>query len=197
MAQRPINKSNNRRPRRATASDSEIKFLDVYSNLSTISWEGNNIDITSLIPQGVSQNERVGNVIRLEHIKYKFTVKNNASTGAGVRVIVFYDHQNTYVSLADLLDDQTSGLNYTTFRDRNQLYRFTIISDKTYSVDGIWKNKLYVEQSNKINKLTRYLFSGTTVSSGSLRVLFVSDRALTATAKMGCTGSIRLLYTDQ
>lgn len=130
-------------------------------------------------------------------LQYKFTVKNNASTGAGVRVIVFYDKQNTYGSLGDLLSDQSSGLNYTTFRDRNTLYRFHILSDKTYTVDGVWKSKAYVEHTVRINRLTRYLFSGDTVSTGSLKILFVSDRASTATNQMGCTGMMRLLYTDQ
>lgn len=190
-------KSMNRARPRMQQNQHELKFVDLASTTSSIDNAGVDFDLTQLVSQGVTQNERIANVIALSKLEYRFVIKNNTTASTGVRIIVFYDEQDTYIALGDLLLDSASGRNFTAFRDINQLYRFKVLSDKTYNVDGLWKNKMDVRHTVSINRWTRYLASGNTVTSGALRVLMVSDTGTAATTKMAVTGNMRMWFRDE
>jgi len=174
----------------------EIKFVDTKLSSTDIDTSGYDLEFSSLIAQGTSQNDRIGNVVRLKEIETNLIIKHNNSSRAGLRMIVFWDHNNTYTALSDLLVDESDSTNFISLRNRNSLARYKVLYDRTYQVDGVYRDKLQTYRKIRVDKEVRYEYSGTTVTSGVLRILFISGSSSTATDKMKVQAFIRLKFTE-
>lgn len=97
------------------------------------------------MPQGATQNTRIGNRVRVKSIQIKgyFTVTGADSVSAGnhdefdnmVRVIVFVDHQaNGALNAAGDLLILPTAIN--SFRELDQSDRFTVLYDKRIAVQA-------------------------------------------------------------
>ncbi len=130
-----------RRPLRARASQGELKFFDTHRGNVAADTAGAILQTSlCLIPQGVTESNRVGRKCTIKAIQIKGNIQlNNFSDvtagGQRLRIMVYLDKQcNGATALVDdiLEDVATSGLD--SFRNLSNVGRFDILYDKTIVV---------------------------------------------------------------
>lgn len=115
----------------------ELKFHDLATNDGTIT--ANNVMVLScnLIPQGVTECQRVGRKCTIKNIGWRFTMKIFQTTVAGdtsevIRVILYVDKQcnGATAAITDLLETDS----FQSFNNLSNKSRFRTLMDRTYAL---------------------------------------------------------------
>jgi hypothetical protein len=179
----------------------ETKYVDLADVITDIDRDGV-IDIWNGIPQGDTDSQRNGDKLVMKELDLRMAVWHDPQTGnqgasSGIRFLLFYDKQNTIGTVADLLDvtanDTTNMLSPITWDLRKQV---KIIRDVLIEADGVYKEKTLKRYRVKLNHQTQFSAGTTTITTGALKAIFISDRASTDNYLPQVHLYYRLTYTD-
>lgn len=132
---------------------------------------------TQVPGQGVGDTQRDGDSIRYLNMTFRYGCeKNPAIASSVVRVIVLWDEQNRVTAANQVL--QVIGTNNAPFSPKLYDTRFQtkFLYDKTHCLTDV-QNRITREVTIPINKHCQFLAGAQTVTTGSLKFLFVSDIA--------------------
>lgn len=181
-------------------SEIERKFSVTTNYNQTVSYLGTIVNLSGSISQNTGDiNNRIGDniVCYYLHLRFNFYLASiSANYTDTIRVIVYYDYNNSIVSADDILQigagDQRAPLSRL-----NQDYKtnFRILGDKTYVVDSA---TFLIKQSNFNMKLkdlkTQYSGATVTPTHGAIKFLVISRQDAFSVTKMDYYAS--LYYTD-
>lgn len=119
-----------------TSGDSETKFFDTDVDDDFIATAGTIFDSINKIPQGTTENSRVGRKCTLKAIQWKYDIKfieidaqATPSNPDTVRVILYQDMQCNGATAA--VTDILETADYQSFYNLANIGRFKILMDKT------------------------------------------------------------------
>jgi len=157
----------------------ELKFQDI-SALSTVpSYTGS---VTNLFApaEGDSDIARAGDEIYIERIDFRL---NAGMTGAGsnqLRVILYRDKSFGLSTYPDRILDtnylSTANAAQSPYEE-DYLDNREIIYDKTFLLDSVTKAQMQLKVSKKLRRKVQFVANTTTVSSGQIKLLMVTDTA--------------------
>jgi hypothetical protein len=162
----------------------EDKYYDFAGSITSLDRDGD-LSVWNPIPQGDTDITRDGDYLFMKHVDIRASIWHDPQTGnqgasAGVRFILFYDKQNTITAVDDLLDtsgaDVTNMLSPIIWDIRKQV---EILLDVMIDADGVWKERVLKQWRIQLNKQTQYSGGSTTITTGALKGLLISDRAST------------------
>lgn len=171
--------------------NAEQKYHD--QNLS-----GTNVDYSGVAyalnnpGQGDTDITRDGDSLKVLNSVIKFIITRNGAD-AYVRCIVFWDQGSRYSAATDILTNSGSALAPLSTRAHDTRFYFNTLYDKVVHVDT---NKPEVMRTIKlnINKHTQFSAGSTTITTGVLRVLFISDQVTSNLPTVHMTS--RVYFTD-
>jgi hypothetical protein len=150
----------------------EIHYHDVAID-TNIDWNGLLTNLT-LIPQGNTDVTRQGDSLTLTHLSVNFAV-GRVLLGKACRVIIFKDKQNDVATVGDLLASTglvNSVLEHYVWDNR---HRFTVIYDHFIRLDGVFSQTELRTFRFQLNQRVQYAAGTTTVTTGALKMLLITD----------------------
>lgn len=125
---------------RFSGKSTELKFFDTTITDAEVSNGGTIFPSWNLIPQGVTESQRVGRKCTIRRIGFRYTTglpaitnAQNSVEGETVRVIVFLDRQanGTAATVTDILETAQ----YNSFNNLANSSRFRIMYDKRHDMN--------------------------------------------------------------
>lgn len=166
----------------------ELKYLDILGSFSSISGTGQ-IGRMDTVPQGTTNNTRIGDTIKPTSLKYRITMKlNAAATDTLVRMIFFRWVSEDPTNLSDVITPTIVGMKSEDLR-----YQSQIMYDRVFSLSTSQKTEIFLKGSLKIPKFISYPQASNASNRNSIYVGFVSDEAVNQPV---ITTQMRLFYRD-
>ncbi len=122
---------------RALGMRQEKKYIDADHSLDPVPSAGAIFPSLNLIPQGASENERLGRKVWIRDILIRGAVftTSSAMAQAQCRVIVYCDKQtNGATATVATILEVGGGADYLAFRNLESAGRYKVLHDKTYKV---------------------------------------------------------------
>lgn len=184
----------------------EKKFFD--SDITSVAAinTGTIFNSLCLVPQGTTDQTRVGNKITIRNINLKcFAGLDDQGTAVfatgNLRVILFVDKQTNGATAA--VTDILKTASISSFRNMDQVDRFQILKDKVYNLPCRSANALHTDQGTRQWTMSAKCnipvhFSSTTgaiteLRSNNVGILYISDISLVNAAS---PGTARIKFTD-
>lgn len=177
----------------ADAVNVEYKYTQIDDTGTAQSYSGGYAEICSPVV-GTSDITRIGDSIKIQHLSLRGCAKYNSagSDGQTVRLVIFKDKQNKVSAVSDIVD----SVGTVTAPFFNKVYdnRFQtkFIYDRTFYVNS-QKIEVPFHIELPINMHKQFQAGTTTVQSGSLKYLIISDQA---TNGPSITMHGRVTFTD-
>jgi len=192
--------------KRSIPGNIEKKFFDTACS-DTSDMSGGAIVAASLnlIPQGTTDQTRVGNKITIRNVNVRFAISaDDQTTGAfaagAIRIIIYVDKQTNGATAA--FTDILKGGQVTSFRNMDQVDRFIILKDKIYAPPVMAANALHTSTSARYYSISKKVnlpvhFSSTTGAITELRSNNIGFLAISDTASANIfNGVARVKFTD-
>jgi len=130
---------------------------------------------TSLVfpAQGLTASARVGDVIRVKNITIRGQWAYNGADSA-VRMIVFYDYDNTIAGTINYLDQVATNNAVFSNRSQSYLYNAKTLLDKTTYVTADVALRTF-QYKIRINQKTKYSPASTVVQKGAIKLLVITN----------------------
>jgi len=176
----------------------EIKWKDTDLNSSGVTSAGI-VTLLSGISQNATANGRVGNVVNLDRLEFRFsTTVASADVTNGVRLIIFqWCSEQTVPSLGDVLENTGSAIVTTSqFNgDHTNSNTLRIMFDKLYplNINGMAQSVLSIVL-NPIKRKLVYETSTASLGNGEIYCAIVSDSNVSANPSFQYDA--RLYYSD-
>lgn len=179
----------------------ETSIVNVGSNIA-----GSVLNSLNLVPQGTTDQTRIGNKISIRNINiHGYMSYDDQTTGAfgagNLRVILFVDKQCNGATA--LVTDILKSASIESFRNMDQVDRFTILKDIVFEGPQLVANALHTSQTTKYWSLSAKCdlpihFSSTTgaiteLRSNNIGMLYITDGAAVNPASLGVA---RVKFTD-
>lgn len=164
---------------RKIESEKQLKYAEYDMTAIDFSYDAPYILTLNNPSQGTEDVERIGDKITNVHIKFTYTILKNGSTANIARIMIIYDKQNTITAITDVL---SSGVSIAPLADYNfdKRKEFNVIMDKFYPLDTY--HAIHDGQLNmKLNYLTKFNAASTTINTGAIKLLVLSNVADTTT----------------
>ncbi|AXH73549.1 MAG: coat protein [Doliovirus lythtis] len=183
----------------------ELKFLDTTATTNNVATTGviHNASL-NLIPQGVTESQRVGRKCTIKSLHLRWTAQLNdtgtaTSTDDGVRILVYLDKQcnGATATVTDILESAS----YLSFNNLSNKNRFRVLMDKTCDISATaaisatfgqkgmtyqwhWRGNMPIEFSSTTGAITE-------IRSNNIGVLLVSDNA-----RINVVSNCRVRFAD-
>lgn len=159
----------------ADAVNIEYKEYEVQSNPTP---DYNGAIVNLCVPaQGVANNQRVGDSLKMQNITFRGYVKAGPSNAESIRLLIFIDKQNQITTGNQLLDN--TGTGYATLGSKNEdnKYISRIIYDRTFSVSPGYRPIIHFEGVIPVNTHEHFTAGTTTLKDNALKQMVISDLA--------------------
>lgn len=167
----------------------ELKYNDQSIVPTTVSGTGS-INELSVMAQGSSNNQRIGDMVKPTSVKYRCTMKiNAAATDTLIRMIIFRWVSEEPSTAADVLANAT----VQSFKSEDKRYQSEILVDRVYRISSVERPELFIKGSVKLNKPISYAGGGNVANRNGIWVLFTSDEAVNTPT---IAYQARLFYRD-
>jgi len=170
----------------------EYKEITWANTGTAVTYNGNN-DPLSVIPQGVANAQRTGDSVKLQTLTLRGAVNLNAAGQEGlVRMIILNDKNNIISTPATLLTDVGTSLAPFGLKVEENKYETKMLYDRTFKVSNqnpITPFKVVLP----LNFHTNFVAGTTGVSTGMLRLIFVSNILINPPS---VSYKVQLSYTD-
>lgn len=178
----------------ADVVNTEYKYNPASGNTSAVDYNGL-LGVLNNPAQGITDTTRTGDSIKCQHLTLRGIVSRNPTGDSVFRVILFWV-QNPIPSLTAALILQYAGSVQAPISPKLYDNRFQtkFLLDRTYTMDTDESTKKFTI-SMPINRHTQFDQSTSTITTGLLYVLFISD-ASPAGADPTITWNSRLTFTD-
>ena len=175
---------------------SEVKYHDVAIN-SLVDWDGAGpIDLAN-ISQGFSDNNRIGDQIRITSINFKWICYNLNSGCSYVRVIVIRDTQDAISDINQVLQQTGNLPSFQSHYVHDIRPQYSVMFDKYFHIDNVKQDSSAQRWYKKLNFKVQYVASSTSViSKNQIKAFAISDVSSQATNKPELYGFMRLNYYD-
>lgn len=173
--------------------NTEYKHLDTFQT-QPINWSGY-FPVINVIPQGVTDNQRVGDSCKIQN----FVLRGNVFRGASdavVRFMLVWDDQSKVSTVADIL--AATGSVYAPIAPKNYDKRFQTKILKEFRVHLTADTPIKkINMNMPINLHTQFSAGTTTIDTGKLFLVVISDRDPAVPANLpNFVFYSRLSYTD-
>lgn len=140
--------------------------------------------------QGDTVLNRTGDRIRLHSLKWNVSLNlantQNANNGLNtVRMIILYDHENSFSNMTQLLNGSTNVI--ASDFAASERPRWTLVCDKLFPwppstnlATGFGPSQMHYGRVNLKDKLATFTAGGTAVYHGQLKVFFATNQAAAA-----------------
>jgi len=199
---RPIHKRNGRRrfkrigAKAGSMAYTAFKMAKRLKDAVNIEYKINDVNVTGVSPdyngayqtlnapaQGSTDITRIGDSIKCQNLTMRGIVSGNSTAGTNnvVRLILLWDTQNQYSTLSDLLELTGSSNAVYSPKNYDRRFRNKILWDRTFVVNNIGGNPYVIpfDETFTINDHTQFSAGSTTQFSGSLKLVYLSDRVTT------------------
>lgn len=168
----------------------EEKFYDT-AFAGTFTNSGSMTNLTA-IPQGIVQSDRVGDSIKCQRVQGNLLFSmNNVNSYTTVRIIIFKgDRENAATPTGSWLLNGGSMYDLKTWRDR---FQTRVLYDKFLTLSNAGNITRMLRFNFPLGFHTNFVPTSTTIEDGGLWMYIICD---VATNPPSCTGSVRVLYTD-
>lgn len=190
----------------------ELKFHDVDLNDAVVSGTGTVTASINLIPQGVTESERVGRKCTIKSVHWRYNLilpeqdaQATPENGDSIRIILFVDKQanGATAAVTDILETATIH----SFKNLANQQRFVFLSDKLTSLNynslasdgaGVVSQSRFLVQytMNKTCNLP-IEFSGVTGAIGEIRSNNIGVLLISSSTIMKFDSKFRLRFSDQ
>lgn len=191
----------------------ELKFHDVDVTNASVANTGNimNMGTINVIPQGVTESERVGRKCTIKTIQYRSDLKlperDEQTTPPGgdiVRVIVYLDKQANGAAAA--VTDILETADYNSYMNLSNSGRFVIMHDKFIPINYMALAGQAAGDSASSETLKQFSFykrcnipiefSGTTGAIGEIRSNNLGILLISEAGNLSMDGKVRLRFSD-
>lgn len=169
----------------------EYKMHDVVLTTTDCDYSGDIITLNS-ISQGDTDSTRDGDSCKLQNLTIRYFVKHTSN--AIVRVIIYWDPDNSIAAASELLDSTGSSLAPLSFKDYDNRFKTRIIYDRKHILTAGGGLLQAVDKVIPINLHTQFDAGSSSVNSGALKMCVVSTEA--PASNVNLTGHAHLTYTD-
>ncbi len=182
-----------RRVKKVIQSSAENKFLDdSVSDTSLINTDSNSLQngMALQVPQGDSENERLGNKLHAKGMTMRILMTTTVS--ASVRFLLI----KTPVFDAGLdFNTPFAAVGVNGQLPRNTEGKYQVLWDRVYNIDNDSKGSIAIKRYQKINAKMEYISSSTAAPIRNNLLLFVLTNNSTASAIVVALDT-RLHYSD-
>lgn len=179
----------------------ETKYLP-HSQTLVLSTSSPNYECISDITQNVSDVARIGDKVTLKGLSMSLFLESASSTtrDTNIRITIFQfkdTHQAGAINPAIAQLYQSTNYMTTSMPHKDYKHRYTILSDKLYSLPKLTKDKIY-QKSRRVNLkwATKHIQfeQGTTNGINKIFMVFYHDQALADAPSIAMESY--LYYTD-
>jgi len=179
--------------------NTEHKQFVVAQTSTSVTSSGSILATVQSMAQGDDSNQRVGDSIKCQNLTLRWTGEvSSASNVARLRLIIFWDEANVITSVAQFLQYVGSFQSVISGKVYDNRFLSKVLYDKTMTINKqITSASGYFpirEKIIKINKHTQFDTSTTTVVTGALKMLAISDNV--SASVVNITFNALLSYTD-
>lgn len=156
----------------------EEKYFDTSSTGQTADYDGT-LHYLFQPAQGDGDVSRDGDSCKILTSAIRFTCTAHASIDTWIRVIVFWDKQNTISTGADLLETTGSSAAVYSWRDYDKRFHAKVLFDQRYllTTDEVGGTQYVTKDLNfNIGKHCQFEAGTTTPNTGVLKIMFISDQ---------------------
>lgn len=153
--------------------NTEYKYVDV-TDLASPTYSGYVATLNN-ISQGVTDTTRVGDSCKLQNLTLRGSITRNGTDGH-VRIMILWDKQAKVTSASTVLEN--TGTAYATLSPKKYDTRFQTKALKDFRVHVTQDSP--IKEFNMvipINKHTQFDAATSTIDTGVLRILIISDMA--------------------
>jgi len=181
---------------------SELKdFTTSNNNLININWNGQLVVELNNPPIGGTDITREGDQIACTYQELKITVLKPPGTGvdgqAYVRVIGFWDRQNTIVDQQEIINTLGTINAVNNVFNIDHRKEWILLYDKTVELNDLSKPMArFVFKTSLKKRLTQFSAGTENINSGALKFLIISDIDEDATNKPAYTFVSQCRYRD-
>jgi len=176
----------------ADAVNIEYKILDtVESSGGAIDYTGGLTTLNS-VPQGTADNQRIGDSLKVQNETMRYYITRNGAD-CDVRIMLIWDEQNQATSTSDILESTGGFLSVVSPKNYDLRFRSKVLYDKLHHVtsnDPIVNGECIMP----INLHTQFNAASTTIRTGALKLLAVSNVVTTNLPKLFYHS--RMSFTD-
>lgn len=176
----------------------EFKYKDTSLSQTAFDWSGS-IATLNNPAQGQTDTTRIGDSIKVQSLKIRGTVNNasGANITSNCRLIVFWDEQEQISTAADLLENTASTVTPFSPKHYDKRFRSIVLFDQMVTMSSVsGSNSAFrnFEIELPIGKHTQFSAASTTINTGALKFLYISD--LVTSNLPTITYYARVFYTD-
>lgn len=160
----------------ASLVNAEYKYYDRGLSLVACTWNGIMYNMVDNISQGAGSSQRTGDSIKLKSLKIKGAIEYNPAgvTYESVRLIMFYDKENSISNATDYL--QQVGSNVAPYSSKNivNIYRTRLIFDKTVTINPTTFN-IPFEFSTQLKDHIHFETASTTIKNNVIKLIIIGQ----------------------
>lgn len=173
----------------------ELKFYDFQFNDNAVDWDGS-LEELNEPPQGLGDQDRIGDKITAVSDDMRYTIVRG-EVDAVVRIILVWDKQNTLVDITNVLQLPTTNSTVNSAYTKDKRGEYIVLWDRSFALTAA-RTYITVHKFRKINKNTQFENGGQDISTGALKIFYLSDvdPIMTAAEKPNVRIYSRLLYSD-
>lgn len=157
----------------ANAVNIEYKINDTLANGTTFDYAGTMVTVNNPA-QGSTDVTRIGDSIKCQNLMLRFLLTRGAGDSTG-RVIVFWDDQNQISTGANLLEVTGTASSVLSPKLYDARFRSKVLYDKVFVMDQVNQSTWDENVQIKIDQHTQFNAGSTTINTGALKVLFISN----------------------
>lgn len=177
----------------ATLVNAESKYDD--TTVTNTAYDFNGVIATMCNPaQGTTAITRTGDSIKMQNMTLRGYVYNNAASSV-TRVIVFYDKDNTITNVSDYLQSTGSALATESPKNEDNKFKTKTLLDKSITLSLTGEDMKKFSYVIKIGKHTDFVATTSTISSGALKMIIISNQTSGASSP-NVTYYSRVTYLD-
>lgn len=158
----------------------EKKYKDLTATNLPIGWNGAVMNGFLSIAQGQTASLRIGDSIKVTSIHLKIRLQSSLSTGGSlVRVILFWDKENTVSTPSDLFDTLGTVAAPMSNFDKDQKSEIVILRDRTFNLENSSDELVYLNWrffKKNAQKHVRYEANTTTIEQNRLKCFLIGDQ---------------------
>lgn len=175
----------------ADAVNTEYKYID--STLSANAFDNaGTMSIQNAIAQGLSDSQRVGDSAKIQNVSWRYYVQN--VTGKTMaRVMLLWDPQNRVTAVNQILETTGSVLAPISPKLYDTRFQTKVLYDRIHNLYDD-KPQDYVDIQIPINLHTQFLAASTTITTGALRLVLISNQLIAAAPTLN--SYMRVTFTD-
>lgn len=177
----------------ADAVNIEYKHVDITNIAGSVDYNGGLSSLVTSITQGVSDNNRIGDSMKLQNLVLRFIGVRNTADSI-LRVMVIFDPMNKLAAVTDVLQITGSALAVISPKNYDKRFQSRVLYDRTMTLTTADHPYVLEDVTIQIDQHTQFNSGTTTINTGDLKLLVISNVVTTNLPTF--TYFARVSYTD-